>query len=430
MCDRRTVWSLNHVTLRSLWLFTALIALTPSQGLSETTKAAAPSDGPIIEVVVVGPGSNFYTIFGHLAVLIRPSAQTAPKDGQLYNFGVTKFSDPGYLWAFMTGQAVFWGNKRPYRKQLKKWRREDRTVTRFPLLLDTATRRKIHQRFQDMISLEKREFRYDTFRENCSTKVRDVLDEFSDGALSEAWKGQSSHQSFRDRARYGYSKHIPLLVLLEWGAGEEMDAPRTAWQRSGEPAFFGQALPKLRTKSGQALFGKGVVDRVRKGPPSTGASTVWLTWVHGIIALLLVIIGVRWTGPPTAAKGAAVAAWALGCAAFGALACSLHLISLWPETRSNWLMLGANPLDIILLITAIRWMRGSPMVPSWVTGYLRFRVCLVFVGVCVEPLVSPEMGPIGPRLVFLGGWFMVNRMIDDGRIASERAPREPDPSYS
>ena len=397
----------------------------PYSALSQDRSGPARSDGPIIEVVVVGPGDNFYTIFGHLAVLVRSNADVPPAQGDLFNFGVTKFSDPLYLWNFMTGRAIFWGNKRPYQRQLKKWSREDRSIRRYPLLLNSKVRQEIHDRFEEMVSPAGREFRYDTFRENCSTRVRDVIDEFTDGAIGARWKQRRTQETFRDRARHGYAQHPALLGLLDWGAGEVMDAPRTAWQRAGEPVFFGAELPTLTTQDGGPLFGKETVDRSRKGGPAVGGSTSWLTYLHAIIALFLFFLGMTWRGEPNRLKGGTLLVWSLGVTFVGLLFYILHFVSLWPETRANWLMLGACPLDIVLLGPAIAWLRGSTDLSPWVIGYLRFRVCVFVAGLCVEPFIAPEMGPVGPRMLLLCGWFLVNRLIDD---ASQVATAQSSPS--
>ena len=256
----------------------ALLCLVSASWASSTKSSGeSPGDDPQIDLLIVGPGSHFYTIFGHLAVLVRPDPETPLEQGELFNFGVTNFNDSDYLWSFMAGTAIFWGHVKPFGRQMKKWNREDRTVTRYPLRLPPDKKRQLYKRFRHMTDPEHRMFRYDTFRANCATRVRDALDEVSGGALGQAWKMRATAETFRDRARYGYSQYPAFLLLLDWGAGRQIDSPRTAWQRAGEPAFFEEEIRELRTLDGSPMFSTGLVEATRRGPPAVGSSTIWVT---------------------------------------------------------------------------------------------------------------------------------------------------------
>ena len=104
--------------------------------------------------------------------------------------------------------------------------------------------------------------------------------------------------------------------------------------------------------------------------------------------------------------------WGLFCGGFGTLILLLHWVSLWPEMRENWLMAGAFPLDLLLVVPAVYWLRGCPRVPRWVLGYVRMRVCVLAAALCVEVIIDSGWGPIGPRVFLLGGWLMANRILD------------------
>ena len=75
--------------------------------------------GPVIEIVVVGPGEQFYSLYGHLGVLVWEDDRRDPGIGRLFNFGMTNFSEDGYFGDFLGGRVQFWGDVRPYRKYLK-----------------------------------------------------------------------------------------------------------------------------------------------------------------------------------------------------------------------------------------------------------------------------------------------------------------------
>ena len=79
------------------------------------------------------------------------------------------------------GQSVYWGHRRAYRKQLKKWVRADRDVRRYRLRASPDKIRLLIKQLDEMIRKD-RNFTYDC-SENRVTKVRDVLDRILGGIM-------------------------------------------------------------------------------------------------------------------------------------------------------------------------------------------------------------------------------------------------------
>ena len=196
-----------------------------------------------------------------------------------------------------------------------------------------------------------------------------------------------------------------------------MDSSRTAWQRAGEPVFFETALSSLKRSDGSKMFGPGIVEAKRRGPPAVGGATVWVTVLSCLFGVILLALAWRWQPSPGPLAGTLIGAWGVFCGVFGTVMLILHWTSLWPETRENWLMAGALPLDLLLLVPAFSLLRGHARFMSWVMGYIRLRVCLLFAALVLELLIDAHWGPVGPRLILLGGWLFVNRVLDQS-IAS------------
>jgi len=389
----------------------SLIALLATPAAAVPNSKVTQQSTPIIDVVMVGAGKSFYTAFGHTALLIRPNARTPLMKGQLYNFGVTALGDSDFLLNFLGGRAIFWGNIRPYAKQIKRWQREDRTITRYRLLVAPVKARKLYARFQSMVKPENREFVYDLFRRNCVTKVRDVINEFTDGLLHKTWSREIVRQGTRQLAKIGYSDHPAIYFAFQWFPGRAMDAANTAWFRSGEPSFFEEKLKTLSYPDGRRVVGPPVIDSRRQAPPAVGNPIHWFPISHGILIALLLGLAIfaRPQGPRLRALCLGLGALLVG--GLGSLLAGIHFWTDWIDLKANLLMLTAWPVDLILLLPAMAMLRGRPTVSAWVKPYIRAHVVLGALLIIAGLMVTALDGPLVPRLVLLSGWLFASSLV-------------------
>ena len=96
----------------------------------------------------MGPGDQFYSLYGHLGVLVWEDERRDPAVGKLFNFGMTNFSEDGYFGDFLGGRVRFWGDVRPYKKYLKMWTKQDRSITRYRLNLPARVSRAMYRQLR------------------------------------------------------------------------------------------------------------------------------------------------------------------------------------------------------------------------------------------------------------------------------------------
>ena len=389
----------------------ALVSVLGTPIANMTVGPQASQHTPIIDVVMVGPGNSFYTAFGHTAVLIRPTSKTPVMKGDLYNFGVTALGDSDFMLKFLGGRAIFWGNIRPYAKQIKRWRRADRSVTRYRLQVTPDIARKVQARFRSMIQPKTREFVYDLFRQNCVTKVRDVINEFSDGLLEKSWRKEAVQMGTRQLAEIGYSNHPGAYFAFQWFPGRSLDVPTTAWFRSGEPSFFQHKLPSLSRPDGSKVVGPPVFDYRRTGAPPVGNPIYWFPISH--TALIILLLGLAFFSRPKSNKlrSISVALGALLTGGYGCILLGVHLWTDWVEMKNNTLLLLAWPFDLVLLAPAVGLWRSSNGLKSWVQPYVQVHVVLSALLLASGLMIDALTGPVFPRLVLLSGWVFLARVI-------------------
>lgn len=391
--------------------------------------AAPAAAAPHVDLVVVGPGDDVFTLYGHAGMLVRPDAATPLEQGTLYNFGITSFDRPNYVRDFLTGRVEFWGKPQAFPRNLERWQREDRTVVRHPLNLPPAQARWLAERLAYVTTPERRNFVYDTFRRNCATWLRDLVDEATGGAVYAAVGDAHTEHSYRDDVREAYAGQPVLLLMTEVVPGVELDRPRTLWERAYLPAHLAEALGRVTLNDAEGerpLLGEAEVLRTRAGPdPREGSpqrAQVFLVVLALVLAGMAVVIGrlgPRW-------RGAVLALYALGAGLVGTVLLVVGATSDWPDMQHNWLLLAVVPLDVCLLWPAARLIGWRRPAGTLARTWLGLRAATTLALVLVTPLFTELRGPLPPRLVALAGLALAWRCL--GRPAARRrGRREPPP---
>jgi hypothetical protein len=380
--------------------------ILPLTLLAITLAAPPTAEPPAFELIVVGEGDGVYARFGHAAFrAVDPKA----KLDHVFNFGVTNFKRPNYIRDFLTGQVRFWGNVKPWGRTLERHRRRDRTVWRYPMHLTREERAALHARLRRDVQPEHREYVYDTFRENCATRLRDYLDDVTDGLVHRSLEGAPLGGSYRDDVRRAFAKMPPLLLLTEIIPGVPLDAPRTVWEHMYHPVKLGAALAQVKRADGRPLLGTPIVEYQRAGaPPLSGwphrGQLFLVLWAAGVfvIARQLRHVGRR-------ARALLAGGWAVFSGLLGVVLEVVAFGTVWPDMQQNTLVAGFVSLDLLLLAPAARMMLGRlEFAGPWVRRYLDVRLWLL-VALIGLGLVYPQTfgGPLPPRLLALAGVFLL-----------------------
>ncbi|MFI5234347.1 MAG: DUF4105 domain-containing protein [Gemmatimonadales bacterium] len=212
------------------WLVLALGAAGPARA-----QGAVPGADLAVSLVTVGPGAEVWERWGHNMIRIR---DTRTGFDVVYNYGMFDFAEKGFLLHFLEGRLNYWTAAFYTAPTMAFYQRSHRSVWEQALRLTPAERLAL-QRFLDWNGLpENRYYRYDYYRDNCSTRVRDALDRVLDGAIARALTGHPTGTTDRDHTRR-LTQDEPLLrtglmILL----GPAVDHPLDEWEESFLPVRF------------------------------------------------------------------------------------------------------------------------------------------------------------------------------------------------
>ncbi|MGH2898561.1 MAG: hypothetical protein ACRDMZ_07790, partial [Solirubrobacteraceae bacterium] len=228
------------------------------------------------------------------------------------------------------------------------------------------------------------------FWDNCTTRVRDVIDVASGGQIK-AMHEPTDERTFRDLAREGFfGMRIPLLVT-DLAMGRVTDRRPTYFERMFLPQYLREAVTKLWGVEPRVLY-------LRQGPPQDTDASSGRVWFA--IAILLL------TAPAWIARrvgrfqrtGLAVAV--VPYVLLGAVLTFLAIISPLPYVRWNEICLVLFPFDLLLLT----------LPPARRRRYARGRLVMLaaifvlwLVGLLHQPLLAALLWPAIP-LAVVGLW--------------------------
>jgi hypothetical protein len=388
-------------------LFAASLTLLPA-GASASASAGAVE----VQLLTIGTSAGLYARFGHAAFVVRVPG----KPGVVYNFGYTNFNDTDLVREFLRGRARFWVARERYTNSLLSYQDDDRPVYRQRLALTPAQHRDLARALARVARPENRKYIYHHFKDNCATRLRDMLDRVTNGAVRRSMKGRpAGEDTLRDLVRRGFSREIGLLVLEDLIIGREVDRRPDTWEGTFLPSILRPALQRVRLADGRMLTGAPELISAREGPDPlvsfdhrAGVKLMW--WVAGGVALLgLALALLARARSRLAALPLCLLSLLTGFA--GLMVWLIASYSTLAEMRFNELVLVLWPLDLALLWPCVRWARGRLWAGRALRGYAWARLvvmALVVLGQIVGLLYQRPLVWVAIGAAFaLGLWLAV-----------------------
>jgi hypothetical protein len=370
-------------------------------------RAAEPQPELRVFVLTMGPGEHPFFKFGHNAIVVQAANQPAVA----YNWGTFDFESPTLFTDFLRGRLTYWLSSGGANETIREYQLTDRRVEIQELDLSLEQKRTLALRLADNARPEKRNYLYDYFWDNCSTRVRDAVDSATGGRLQAAMQGPA-RQTYRHHALRLTSDLLWEYLGLHFGLGRPTDLPATRWQEAFIPQVLHDELAELRVPGPTGdhplvLQERVLVTSSRPAPPAQAPH--WVHWfaVAGLLAgAALAGLGrlAVWRTLPRVAFGLLVGLVGL---AGGLLGCAL--VFLWAFTNhlaahANANLLPCPPFVLALAPLAIGLMRGR-MVSAQSTFYLAVGAAgLALIGLAAKLLPGVSQDNVDFLVFFLPLW--------------------------
>jgi hypothetical protein len=204
---------------------------------------AAPGDELTISVLTFGPGDHPFFKFGHNAILVHDDVS---RGGWVYNYGTFGFESPLLIVDFLKGKLKYWLSVQSLRGTIAVYKRENRTIDAQVLNLTGAQKIELKRRLELNAEDANKYYKYDYYRDNCSTRVRDPIDAITDGAIKAVAVGTPAQMSWRAHTQRLVADSPAFYFALNIAMGDVIDKKIDVWQEMFLPEKLKETLRKAK----------------------------------------------------------------------------------------------------------------------------------------------------------------------------------------
>jgi hypothetical protein len=226
--------------MRARWPL-ALAAFCLSLLGAPSAARAEAGDDLTISVLTFGPGDHPFFKFGHNAILVHNARSRNGRADQVYNFGTFLFDSPLLIPVFLRGKLLDWLSSQSLGGTLAAYHHENRSIDAQELNLTPAQRLELATALEVNARDENKEYKYDYYRDNCSTRVRDAVDRVTGGRVKAA-STAPARMTWRDHTMRLTADDLPIYLGLYVAMGSFIDQPITVWEEMFLPARLQETL--------------------------------------------------------------------------------------------------------------------------------------------------------------------------------------------
>jgi len=197
------------------------------------------ADTLTLKVAIIGPGDEVYLWFGHIGLVVedRTTGQT-----RFFDWGVFSFDNDNFYVNFAYGRLIYSCMVSRADSNYNFFIRTNRDVTLYTLDLPPEKKEAILRFAENNMLPENRNYAYHHFRDNCATRIRDIIDMGLDGQFRAKYGESPGRFTYRQHVRRHTWAHPFFDWILNFWMGQDIDRPITEWDEMFLPSEIGMRL--------------------------------------------------------------------------------------------------------------------------------------------------------------------------------------------
>lgn len=350
-----------------------------------------------ISVLTIGPGNNLNDAFGHSGIRLKTSYSDI-----VYDFGRYNFEDPNFYLNFARGKLNYLQGKANYDNLVNFYKQQNRSIKEQILNLSAEEKQSVYTFLETNYAKNQGAYLYDFFYDNCATKIRDVIENATNGNIDYQLPDNYEDKTFRTLIQDELHPNTWGSLGIDIALGAIIDRTATPREHMFLPknihAFYSEATINNRQLVSNS---KTIINSDTKF--KNGTFLLSPIFVLSLIAILIIYITFNDHKKQRRTKGLD-ACIQLILGVIGILLTLLWFGTDHTATGYNYNLLWAFPLSLVMVIQAYK---AKPK--KWFIGYIKFCVlmlCLLVVhwisGVQqFAPTLIPLLIALFVRYIFL-----------------------------
>ena len=219
----------------------ALVFLLPLSSFGQSSYYGS-YDPLVIKVAVIGPGDALYLWWGHIGLIIEDYESGRAR---FYDWGVFSFENENFVANFAVGRLIYSCAVSSPEWNLRNNINTNRDIALYTLNLPPESKEQIRQYAEWNILPENTDYDYHHFDDNCSTRLRDIIDMALNGQFRSHYENMPGRLSLREHVR----RHTWFNPFFDWFLsflmGKDIDAPVSVWEEMFLPSELGTRLEEF-----------------------------------------------------------------------------------------------------------------------------------------------------------------------------------------
>lgn len=381
----------------------------------------APPPERMAHLVTVGPGREIWERFGHNAIWIHDPGAPPGRTDLAYDYGRFDFRAERFFLRFALGDMAYSMDSATVTRVVQGYGARDRSVSIQQLALTQNQIAELQAALDGDVSRVTGPggwtYPYDYYLDNCSTRLRDVLDQVLGGILHESLGARATGTTFRQHSLRSVTNNVGVYLGLDLLLGPSTDRPVSAWEASFLPEELQRFLRGVTVPVGDSMVPLVVAEQEVVGasrydvpdqPPRWGR---WFLLAGIVVSGLMVHAATA--GHRRTFFGLA-GLWALIAALSGLVLLALWTVSTHRVAYGNANLFHVNLLGLVLLGLFPGVIRGrrEALEAARVTATVAAAVSFLGAVLSVSGALSQPAGPVAALAVpvWLGIAWSFRRM--------------------
>lgn len=309
-----------------------------------------------VSLMTIAPGKAVYLWWGHIGLVVEDKIKNS---SYFYDFGNFSFDQDNFYLNFAMGRLYYLSIKTRTEPYLLFMEGAGRRTVSYELNLTNREKIRLLALLEEGVLPENRTYLYHHYENNCSTRIRDLLDDVTGGELSR--QTQEAALTYRDQANR-FMTSFWVYLLLNYLQGSVIDGPISHWDAQFLPRELETFLESGLRENGQPLVNSKRVElegrpfSVPPVPPyRLGEAFLW-GFLLGALTLLIRL----------GQGGRVTTLWRLITPLLIILPSGLLFFMAFftdhDVTRGNLNLLVTCPLLLVIMVPAILYSRSGAMV--------------------------------------------------------------------